>query len=190
MASPEERAKNAAKVRKWRAANKERHAETRKAWRDRNPEKLKGYASKYDETHPGARNASCREWYDRNVDRERKRCLDNRNKDILHRRDYSKAYNAANKPKMAAIARNRRARQRAGGTHTEAEVMEIFAAQRGKCGYCRVKLGEIYHVDHIIALARGGTNDRRNLQILCVPCNKSKSARDPIDFAQSRGMLL
>ena len=39
-------------------------------------------------------------------------------------------------------------------------------------------------------LARGGTNQRTNLQLLCPPCNLSKSAKDPIDFMQSRGFLL
>jgi hypothetical protein len=28
------------------------------------------------------------------------------------------------------------------------------------------------------------------LQLLCRPCNLSKSARDPIEFMQERGMLL
>lgn len=46
------------------------------------------------------------------------------------------------------------------------------------------------HVDHIKALRRGGTNDRRNLQMLCQPCNNRKHAKDPIDYAQSLGLLL
>jgi len=43
-----------------------------------------------------------------------------------------------------------------------------------------------YHYD-VIA---GGANDRANLQLLCGSCNKSKHAKDPIDFMQSRGFLL
>ena len=32
-------------------------------------------------------------------------------------------------------------------------------------------------IDHIIALARGGTNDLENLQLLCRSCNSRKGAR-------------
>jgi 5-methylcytosine-specific restriction endonuclease McrA len=46
------------------------------------------------------------------------------------------------------------------------------------------------HIDHIQPVARAGTNDRSNLQLLCQPCNSSKGARDPIVFAQSIGRLL
>lgn len=99
---------------------------------------------------------------------------------------------AANPERYAAYKRNRKARKRnAAGTHTARDISLILNAQCKKCAYCRVDLGaRKYHVDHIIPLARGGTNWPRNLQILCGPCNQRKSARDPIEFAQSRGLLL
>jgi 5-methylcytosine-specific restriction endonuclease McrA len=39
-------------------------------------------------------------------------------------------------------------------------------------------------------LARGGTNHRRNIQILCPSCNLRKGWKHPIDFAQEMGRLL
>jgi hypothetical protein len=38
---------------------------------------------------------------------------------------------------------------------------------------------EVGHVDHIIPLARGGTNDITNFQALCPKCNLSKGVKLP-----------
>lgn len=42
------------------------------------------------------------------------------------------------------------------------------------------------HVDHILPLRRGGTNDRSNLQALCASCHSRKTATADSTFA-SRG---
>ena len=88
--------------------------------------------------------------------------------------------------------RNRRALAKAaGGTHTEADLAEIFAAQKGRCAYCKIDLTKTKkHVDHIIPLVSGGSNGRSNLQYACSDCNVRKNAKDPIAFAQTLGLLL
>lgn len=95
-------------------------------------------------------------------------------------RDAVRAYNNTRK----ALKRN------CNGTHTAADIAEIMLMQGRKCAYCKVPLNKSYHVDHIIPLSKGGRNDRRNLQILCVRCNLSKSKLDPLDFMRSKGKLL
>lgn len=100
-------------------------------------------------------------------------------------------YRAAN-PEVARIGgAKRRARKRAApGTHSRDDIAAILIRQRRRCAYCRCKLDRTFHVDHIKPLALGGSNDRRNLQMLCAPCNQSKGAKDPVSYAKGLGLLL
>jgi 5-methylcytosine-specific restriction endonuclease McrA len=85
----------------------------------------------------------------------------------------------------------RRARKKAApGTYTLDDAKRIRKAQKDSCGYCRKNLRGGGELDHIVALARGGTNLPSNLQWLCKPCNRKKHARDHMDFARSLGRLL
>ena len=101
-------------------------------------------------------------------------------------------WRARNLDKRAAGEHRRRARKAgSGGSYTSEDLREIFKMQRGKCALCSCKVTpRSWHVDHIQPLSRGGSNDRRNIQILCRPCNLSKGSHDPIEFARSRGGLL
>ena len=56
------------------------------------------------------------------------------------------------------------------------------------CAQCGTD--EQLELDHIINHKAGGTDDLSNLQWLCAPCNLSKGAKDPIDFARERGLLV
>ena len=86
---------------------------------------------------------------------------------------------------------NRRARKhQAGGEISPGLTERLMVLQKGLCPCCRKPLGNDYHMDHIIPLALGGSNGDNNMQLLRSECNLSKSAKDPIDFMQSRGFLL
>lgn len=102
-----------------------------------------------------------------------------------HQADYRETKNAHH--------RTRRARKSGlNGTHTKADIDEILRRQKYKCAECgaSVKKRANRHVDHVMPLALGGSNDKSNLQVLCPPCNLSKSSRHPLDFARSKGRLL
>jgi 5-methylcytosine-specific restriction endonuclease McrA len=73
---------------------------------------------------------------------------------------------------------------------TAADVEALKVLQRNQCAICRDKLKRRFHRDHIIPLKLGGAHDRKNLQLLCEPCNLSKGARHPIDHSRSLGLLL
>lgn len=59
------------------------------------------------------------------------------------------------------------------------EKKEIILKSRGKCAHCGCVLktpGDMT-VEHIIPIAKGGTNDKNNLAVLCEKCNKDKGEK-------------
>ncbi|NMY81657.1 HNH endonuclease [Pseudomonas rhodesiae] len=45
------------------------------------------------------------------------------------------------------------------------------------CRVCGLTTKDL-EVDHIVNVAQGGTDDDGNLQAICVPCHKAKTARE------------
>lgn len=169
-----------ARAREWRARNPERCTETARKWKASNPER---YA------------ANARAWYAMN--REKDVASSRAWREANPERYYSvvRAWQKDNPEKVAAISRKRRAKKlNSEGSHTAADVKAIFESQRGLCATCSTKLIKSgknrYHVDHIQPLAKGGTNDKYNLQCLCPGCNQRKSAKDPFAWAKDNGKLL
>lgn len=156
--------------------NKEVYKEKAKRWQDANLDKVKQYKAKYRNSHKEELNEKRREY------------------DASHADDKSirgKKWRKNNPDKHALKERRRRARKKeAGGSHTIDDINRLKVIQNEKCAVCKSKLGKSYHVDHIMPLALGGSNDASNLQLLCPPCNLSKHSKHPVDFMQERGFLL
>lgn len=109
----------------------------------------------------------------------------------LHIRQKQKKYCISNPDIILANGRNRRARERnAPGKNTASDIKQLMTLQKSKCAVCRCSIKNGYHVDHVIPLSKGGSNDKFNLQLLCQHCNQSKHAKDPVIFMQQRGFLL
>ena len=54
----------------------------------------------------------------------------------------------------------------------------VYERDNFQCQSCGKKGTEIQlNIDHIIPLAKGGSNDLSNLQTLCYQCNQAKSAK-------------
>lgn len=97
--------------------------------------------------------------------------------------EYMRAYKNANPDLIRMISRRCRARQfGAEGEHTITDVKRQYEAQEGKCYYCGVVVGDTYHVDHIVPLSRGGTDNPDNLVISCPRCNQRKNNRTPDEW--------
>lgn len=92
----------------------------------------------------------------------------------------------------ASAQENVRRARKAGapGRYTADDIDRIYRLQLGKCAWCFVILGQKFHRDHRIPLARCGTNDASNIDLLCPQCNTKKNATDPVDWAQKTGRLI
>lgn len=52
----------------------------------------------------------------------------------------------------------------------------VIRRDGAKCSYCGTLSGP-FHIDHVIAVALGGSDDPTNLVVACKPCNLSKGAK-------------
>ena len=137
----------------WRAANREAIAARMAAYYQANREKRDAYRKAYRAAH-------------READRA-----------------YAVVYDLAHPEAVRDRNRRRRAlKAGAEGTHTAEDVQGQYDRQKGKCFYCRKKLGKKYHVDHVTPLSKGGSDGPENLVIACGPCNLTKHAKHPMDF--------
>ena len=176
---------------KWRAENPEaaRALRAKHAAKPESKEKRKIFWAKYRES--GHCQAVHKKWRDANPEKTLKWSREGRVKHKERNAATRKIWTEKNREKTRSFVRNRRARIRgASGQHSASDIEEIKRLQKGKCAYCRVRLFGSHSVDHILALSKGGGNDRTNLQILCGPCNSRKHDADPIDFARRLGRLI
>lgn len=80
-------------------------------------------------------------------------------------------------------------RSRAGAPWTSEDIAEIRSSLNDKCDYCGINLDGGGEVDHITSLDHGGTNERSNLTLACLPCNRAKGARSVEDYLRYRQWL-
>lgn len=181
--------------RAYRETNRERIRQQRRAYYEANKERFRAYYETnrehirtvrqlYLEQHPDRRRATVKKWYDSNKDSELARKRDNPNH-VANVVQWQKS----NREKVRTYKANNKAKRKAAQGELSADIVsQLFERQRGKCVCCQKQL-RLYHVDHIVPLARGGMNVDENVQLLCRKCNISKSARHPVEFMRSIGLL-
>jgi len=165
--------------REWRKNNAERLAASKREYAESNKERLAEYQRNYHAVHR-----------EEKIERTRLWVLNNREKSTAYHRRYTPQWRAANPEKNRAIDQRRYARLcKANGGHTGTDVQAQYKRQKGKCFWCGVKVGDAYHVDHVVPLARGGSNGPENLVISCAPCNQSKGAKLPHEWPRGNRLI-
>lgn len=106
-------------------------------------------------------------------------------------RDLYLKYHAESPERYRLRSQNRRAKKREnGGELSKGIIDKLYNLQLGKCPCCNLPLGDDYHMDHIMPVFLGGSNEDWNIQLLRSTCNLQKHTKHPIDFMQSKGFLL
>lgn len=148
--------------RKWYADNEQRAKETKKRYLE-NPE------------HKQRAHERARSWAAANPERLQEM------KDRWNREH----------PEVGRVAQHRRRARiyATDGSFTVSDVAKLYELQSGECAGCRADLSNGFEVDHVMPISRGGSNWPSNLQLLCVSCNRKKSAMHPDDWAARLGKL-
>lgn len=93
-------------------------------------------------------------------------------------RDYCREWHKRNpgKSKEYSAKRYRRA-----GTHSTAlERAEIYERDGGKCHLCKRRVSKNrFELDHLVPVSAGGKNERSNLALAHVSCNRKRHVRGP-----------
>lgn len=165
------------------------HAEYRASNMDKRRDKA--YAAAYYAANSVEIKARVSAYRAANIEKEKARSVKWRKDNPDKRRAHDAIYRAAHTESGRIYRHNRRARIAENGGKLSPElVSKLIKLQRGKCACCGLRLGDNYHMDHIMPIALGGTNEDWNIQLLRATCNMQKHAKHPVDFMQQRGFLL
>lgn len=148
-------------------------AKAREAYRIKNPD-WRERKREYDKT-----------WYPANFEKISAKGKENYAKDREAKKAKVIQWARENREKRRIISRNyqhRRRAKQAEGISTK-ELREWYEHQERICYWCGTTETEIWSIDHVVPLSKGGAHQCDNLVLACMPCNSLKGSKDPEDFA-------
>lgn len=128
---------------------------------------------------PSAKRAAAKRWYEANLDvaRAARQSWGAAHPTTYAQRKRWMLRNPAKAKARRAIDHARwRARMRVVGNLRADDVLAVREACDDRCAYCFGPADPVT-IDHVTAVARGGTHDVTNLVVACVRCNSMKGAR-------------
>ena len=165
-----------AKTLAWRAANRERWDEAARVWQKANKERVAATRAAWHRANADHRRITGKVWRQENAEKIKA---------------VKRLWLSLNKLRTRVYTENRRVRKLAnGGSHTPEQIEELYVKQHQRCAGCNKSIRKHYEIDHIIPVTRGGSNDISNIQLLCMPCNRTKHNKPPEQWAKEQGRLL
>lgn len=158
------------------AADPERRKRSQRAWQERNPGVARANAEAWRQANPERRQATNDAYFQRNRDQLRAKAAayyQNNREKVLARVAAYRAINGPCPQVRKGVKARRRQREDVSMTAEDRAVTRAYreAIKNDPCAYCGAA-GQ--HDDHVVPLARGGTDHWWNLTRACAPCNISK----------------
>lgn len=170
-----------------------------------NPDKVSEQKRRYYQKNKDIVKAKTKEYYFNNIDiiKEKSKEYRDKNFEILKEKkkiyiknnieavkERHRKYRQTEKGKLIAknMKHRRRTAEKTGDVTTE-QLKELYENTKF-CYWCNNKLTKNdTHLDHYQPISKGGLHTISNLVLSCSYCNKTKSSKDPLEFAQEKGRL-
>lgn len=156
-----------------------------RAWLAANKERRKQYKAKWEAENQERRAKRHKEW-----------ARENNEQRTVKRRAWLRANPKLESswPSSSQEARRmrqqlRRSRMRNAGINdlTFEQVWQMVEDQQYCCAYCDQPFYGEFEIDHMIPISRGGAHTWSNVAVACMPCNRSKNAKTPLQFLRVLG---
>jgi len=166
-------------IKRWHKANPERRVAYDQRYRDTHTEQIAAYGKQWYETYRERAKATSKQYYVAHCEEyaaSAKRWREANPEKVVA---YQKQWRDANPEKWAGYSQHRRA-LKAAATIEDFDIMEVWEREGYTCAYCGST--ENLTIDHIVALADGGSHSLDNLTVACMSCNSSKGAKPLIEW--------
>lgn len=179
--SPEWRESVKAKTRERYRRNPQKAREEKRAYYLANRESLRRKTKVYYETHREKMIAAQTAWAKKHSASVNEKNRAWRKRNPAKAKAMRAAWEKAHPEEMRALRHLGRSRRRgASGKFTPEQLRARFAFFGDRCAYCGTE-GKL-SIDHVIPLARGGSNWPANLRPACLKCNSSKCDRKIVEW--------
>ena len=181
---------NKARCKAYREAHKEQVREQERLYRQAHKEQLAAYIKQWQQEND--RTDYKKQWHQAHKEELNARAHERYLSQQEERRARARRYGKTEQGRLVSKTHKsrRKAQKRASaGSYTAKQLQEQFQRQKGKCYWCKVKLGKTWHADHVIPLAKGGSNTIDNIVAACPTCNMRRKDKLPHEWPEGGRLL-